>query len=376
MKALHVNMTIDPVSGGGTANRTMKVAKFMQLAGAENIVLSTDQGLLSIQDKTAEGVRVIAVPCLIDRLYLPRVSLRKLKALIEDIDVIHLMSHWTIINVIVYLLARRLKKPYTICPAGALHIFGRSALMKGLYNYFIGYRLVRNADACIAITAKEAEDFIDYGVPESRVIVIPNGIDVDTYHHDEGLAREFRHKFGLGNSPFVLFMGRLNLIKGPDLLVDAFAGIADQFSDHHLVIAGPDEGLGTELKKKIRLHHIDGRVHLLDYIAGKDKVGAYSAADLLAIPSRREAMSIVALEGGACSTPVLLTDACGFEEAGEAGGKLVAPCVESIRDGLAQLLDSGDDLARRGKRLQNLVLSQYTWTETANKYLKLSAGVQ
>ena len=371
MKALHVNMTIDPVTGGGTANRTMKIAKFMQRAGNENIVLSTDQGLVGSEEDLVDGVKVISLQCIIDRLYLPWFSWGQLKKLVADVDIIHLMSHWTIINIIVYLLARKLKKPYTICPAGALYIFGRSVFIKRLYNKLIGYNIVRNADVCIAITEKEIEDFVAYGVSKSQIVIIPNGIDTDTYHYDEVLAHDFRDKFGLGDAPFILYMGRLNSIKGPDLLLEAFLGIRDRFPEYHLVMAGPDEGLGAELKRVVQSHELGDQVHFLDYIGGADKVGAYCAAELLAIPSRREAMSIVALEAGACAAPVLLTDACGFDEAGEVGGKLVSPSVESIRDGLLQLLGDKDELKLRGSRLQEKVLSRFTWANAAKKYSKV-----
>ena len=372
-KILCVNMSIDAITGGGTAERTIKIFQFMQKAGARCSILATDQGISLSPDVVFPDVEVELVHCLVDRFYFPIFSLRKLERIVASSDYIHLMSHWTVINAIVYLLARRLKKPYTICPAGSLIIFGRSVLLKKIYNLVIGNRIVMNAKHCIAITAKEADDFTAYNSTLSkRITIIPNGIDRNTYFPDDISAKTFREKHGLADVPFILYLGRLNEIKGPDLLLKAFAEIQDEFPDYHIVVAGPDEGLGDELANIVHTHQLDERVHFLGYVGGRDKVGAYSASDLLVIPSRREAMSIVALEAGACATPVLLTDQCGFDEVGEAGGKVVSPTVEGLCKGLRQMLMDREGLKERGLQLRSMILKQYTWEKAAESYLKLS----
>ena len=146
MIVLLVNTSIDPVTGGGTATRTVQLARSIQKDfKVKCIILSTDQGLDETSKQQYSDLKTVILPCLNDRFYIPYFSWAKLKELVEKIDVIHLMSHWTIINAIVYLLARQLDKPYTFCPAGSLHIFGRSALLKNLYNFIIGKSLIKNA---------------------------------------------------------------------------------------------------------------------------------------------------------------------------------------------------------------------------------------
>ena len=122
----------------------------------------------------------------------------------------------------------------------------------------------------------------------------------------------FRNKIGIGNSPFILFVGRLNRIKGPDLLLKAFYNIKNNLQDFHLGFVGPDDGMLSELKQMVDEYQLNDRIHFIGYLGGADKSNAYHAADLLVIPSRQEAMSIVVLEAGISGTPVLLTDQCGF----------------------------------------------------------------
>ena len=73
--------------------------------------------------------------------------------------------------------------------------------------------------------------------PPRSVHVMPNGVAIEEF--EEADVSDFRRNHGLADAPFVLFMGRLNEIKGPDLLLEAFARIHRGMPRHHLVFAGP-----------------------------------------------------------------------------------------------------------------------------------------
>ncbi len=371
MSVLLVNMSIDPVTGGGTAARTVRIARSIQKDfGVECIILSTDQGLDEASKMHYSDLNIVLLPCLNDRFYIPYFSWAKLKELINKVDAIHLMSHWTLINVVVYLLARQLNKPYTFCPAGTLHIFGRSSFIKNLYNLFIGNNIIKNASQCIAITDLESKEFLEFNIQERLISVIPNGIDSNEFYPNLVASNAFKNRFGLQSAPYVLFMGRLNLIKGPDILLKAFIQLSLDFPSIHMVFAGPDGGLGDQLRKEIKRRSLEKKVHLIGYIEGDDKVGAYTGAEILVVPSRREAMSIVALEAGACGTPVLLTTECGFDEVKEVGCQVVEPSKEGLYNGMHSMLLSSQNLEVVGNNLRNLVLDRYTWQKTAEQYLR------
>ncbi|MDO9280859.1 MAG: glycosyltransferase [Methylotenera sp.] len=369
MNILNVSSTFDPVTGGGEAERSFQMSKFLQQSGANCRLLTIDTGL-SAERKTFLGEGgVIALPCVLKRFYIPKFSFKVINKIVASADIVHLMGHWTLLNAIVYLAIQKQNKPYVVCPAGALPIFGRSKLFKRIYNFFIGKKIIQNASMCIAVTPDEIDSFISYGVELDKVRVIPNGISESDFIDDD--SKSFRLKFGLSNRSFILFVGRLNLIKGPDLLLKAFCKIKNRFPDVDLIFAGPDSGMLTELEGVVKKEKAENRVHFLGYVGGLDKSHAYHAAMLLAIPSRHEAMSIVVLEAGISSTPVLLTDQCGFNQIAETGGGwVVAPTVDGISDGLIEILSSSGQIEMAGVKLKKYVEANFSWNIIVQEYLK------
>ena len=369
MRVLNVNHTLDSVHGGGTAERTFQISRFLARAGVDCTVLTTAAGMDPRRTAELAGVTVVAVPLLFRRFFVPRPALAEFHRLVSHADVVHLMGHWTLLNAVIYWFSRRLRKPYVVCPAGALPIFGRSRLLKQLYNRVVGRSIVQNASACVAITEDEIAHFAQYGVTADRIRVIPNGINAEDFSKSD--PEGFRARFGLGSHPLVLFVGRLNPIKGPDLLLQAFLMVKNRFPDHHLVFAGPDGGMLGTLRQTTRAAGMDDRVHFIGYLGGMDKASAYRAATLLAIPSRQEAMSIVALEAGINGVPVLLTDRCGFNAVEGRGGKVVGATAEDIATGLGELLAAPAKLKEMGKSLNEFTRERHLWGTVVRGYITL-----
>lgn len=373
MRILQVNASLDPVNGGGTAGRTVNLSRALSALGTQTSVLTLDMGLEPQVGAGLGGTEVTALRCLNRRFYLPAPARRRIASAVAAADVVHLSGHWTMLNTLAYRAARRAGTPHVVAPAGALSVFGRSARLKRIYNSVVGRKMVRTAAAHIAITDAERSEFAAYGVAPDAVAVIPNGVWAEEFTEpDEAAHRELAIRLGHDPRPFVLFVGRLNPIKGPDLLLAAVAALADQFADVRLVLAGPDEGMGQELQAQVDAAGLHDKVSFLGPIAGKVKVAAYHRAQLLAVPSRREAMSLVALEAGASATPVLLTDSCGFPEVEVAGGGRVVPStVAGLTDGLADLLSKRARLEAMGHNLQQLIVAEYTWERAARSHLNL-----
>lgn len=370
MNVLNVCSNFDPVYGGGEAERTFQMTRFLNLAEASCRVLTIDTGLSEQRKQSLGEGAVIALPCLLRRFYVPKVSFAYIKRLIDESDVIHLIGHWTILNALVYLAVRKSQKPYVFCPAGALSIFGRSVVLKKIYDYVVGAKIVQNASACIAITTAERDYFISLGVDPEKIMVLPNGVAESDFVSQNTYA--FRKKYMLGDRPFILFVGRLNLIKGPDLLLEAFCSIKDKIRDVDLVFAGPDGGLLKQLRLLAESQGMKDRIHFVGYLGGAEKSDAYHAAQLLVVPSRQEAMSIVAIEAGICGTPVLLTDQCGFDQIEEIGGGwVVAASVEGVKQGLLKVMRQRELLKPAKLNIRKLVKEYFTWDTVVHSHINL-----
>ncbi len=86
-------------------------------------------------------------------------------------------------NIAVAHYAKKSGVPYVLQAHGSLpKIMGKQRL-KWLYDVLFGYRLLKNASKVIALTPFEAQQYIDFGVPEEKIEIIPNGIDLSRYHN-------------------------------------------------------------------------------------------------------------------------------------------------------------------------------------------------
>lgn len=369
MHVLNVNASIELKGGAGGAERTFQMSRFLARHGVRCTVLTLSTGLDPERVAALAPAVVVAFPTLWARFQVPWIDWKVVRRLVKEADIIHLMAHWSVLNAAVYLAARLARKPYVVCPVGTLPLFGRSGVLKRLYNVVVGTAIVRNASGWIAVTIGEFPHFESYGIPASRVTVIPNGVCEDDFPATDTQA--FLRRHDLPGGPIILFMGRLNPIKGPDLLLRAFFKVRDRLPGYRLVFAGPDGGMLSELREMASSEGLADRVHFLGYVNNDDKPAAYRCAKLLVVPSRQEAMSIVALEAGMCGTPVLLTDQCGFGDIRAIDPRLEVPAtVDGIAEGLVRFLAREEVLKEIAPVWHGFVVQRYAWDSIAPRYLE------
>ncbi|WP_278237548.1 D-inositol-3-phosphate glycosyltransferase [Isoptericola sp. AK164] len=194
-------------------------------------------------------------------------------------------------------------------------------------------QVVAESDALVASTTEEAEDLVGhYGADPDRVHVVAPGVDLATYAPLEPgpgettaqARRALRERLGLPTDrPVVLFAGRVQLLKGPDVLVRALGVMAD----HAATVADPDalrDGGGSRVPTLAVLGGASGRptavrelealahqMGVTDHVVVRPPVSRaeladwYRAADVVAVPSHNESFGLVAAEAQACGTPVV-----------------------------------------------------------------------
>ena len=323
MKVLHTVPFLAP-HFGGVVERCYHISKVLAGFGHQVTVLTSDYEFDREYAASLDKVEVIPFKGHLSRFcYCPTVK-GYLAENVGRFNVCHLMNHYSYINVAAAAACRRNEIPYLYSAMGALPVMNRSQALKHMFNMIYGYRIINNAARLIAITDQEADQYMAYhpGVRQNRIAKIPNAI-YDIY--DETVdATAFRRRFQVADGHrLILFVGRLDKVKGPDILIRAFESVIRGLPEATLAFVGPDFGALAGMRALIDGLGLQGRVVLCGPLFGRDKMEAYAAADVLTVPSRQENMSFVALEAAAWKVPVIITDTSGFDEIGLSGAGLV-----------------------------------------------------
>jgi D-inositol-3-phosphate glycosyltransferase len=182
--------------------------------------------------------------------------------------------------------------------------------------------LAINCRYIIAPTEREKEAVaFYYGANPDKIGVVPCGVNLELFRPVS--RAEARRELGFGSEKVVLYVGRLDPLKGPEQLIKAMS-LLENGGDSRLVIVGGDE---NNLYKE-ELLGLAGGLGIADSISFTGPVrqdrlpGFYSAADVCVVPSYYESFGLVALEALACGSPVVSTDvgaAASIIRQGEAG---------------------------------------------------------
>ena len=146
-----------------------------------------------------------------------------------------------------------------------------------------------------------------HGCDGAKISVVPCGVDLDLFRPTD--KQEARRGLGIPDKPTVLFVGRLDKLKGIDRLVEALSLVA--VPDCRLLIIGGDEysklALGRLKGLAVKLNLAD-RVEFVGAVPQQELPRYYNAADVVAVPSYSETFGMVALEAVSCGTPVVSSD--------------------------------------------------------------------
>lgn len=174
---------------------------------------------------------------------------------------------------------------------------------EGFVKRLVKRRLTGRTERIIAVSdAVRAYSLRVDRIPSEKLIVIPNGVDLERFRLTERPPRDLVH---------ILSVGRLVPQKGHDVLIDAFAVFRDALPRVRLTIIG-DGPLRPHLEEQIRAYRIGDRVQLLGF--HRDLPELYARADIAVFPSRWEGLGLAAIEASACGLPVIASAVGGFHE--------------------------------------------------------------
>ncbi|GAC1443128.1 MAG: D-inositol-3-phosphate glycosyltransferase [Mycobacteriales bacterium] len=246
-------------------------------------------------------------------------------------DVVH--SHYWLSGQVGWLASERWGTPlvhtaHTLAKVKNLALAGGDA-PEPLRRVVGEEQVIAAADRLIANTADEARQLVElYDADVDRVVTVAPGVDLE--HFRPGEASGARTRLGIPPDAVVLlFVGRLQPLKAPDVLLRAAARMLERDPGlrSRLVVAivGGPSGSGLHepeaLQRLARELSIDDITRFQAPSGGGDRLRDwYSAASVVAVPSHNESFGLVALEAQACGTPVVATDIGGLRTTVQQGG--------------------------------------------------------
>ncbi|MFC7229683.1 glycosyltransferase family 4 protein [Salinirubellus salinus] len=204
------------------------------------------------------------------------------------------------------------------------------------------------ADRVVGLT-RSLEEHLPKLVDESKVRIIPNGIDTDHFRPSDERAD------GCGERVELLFVGRLSPVKGVEHLLSALGALQPEDREFHLTLVGDGEEMDAYVEEAERL----GLGDSVTWTGWVDDVRPYyDLADVLILPSIAEGQPSVLLEAQACGVPVVATEVGGVPNLVGAGVVVPPRDPDAIRDAVVELVREPPENLR--SRARAFVLEHYS----------------
>ena len=296
-----------------------------------------------------------------------------LRSEIKTLDIIHLHELRNFPQLITALCSVGAEKPFIIQPHGTLRVSSHP-MLKNIYDKTLLKYLFSKAEKIIAVNEFEKKQLLSYGVPSRKIAIIPNAINLDEFLNLPQKG-SFRARYGLTGSDFViLYLGRIAMDKGADILIKAISEIRNRYNNVKLVIAGPDDGFLPYIVKLVRKLEMQNVTIFTGPLYGRDKLEAYVDSDVYVLPSRYEIFGMTVLEAYACAKPVIASRVSGEPKIVKHGitGFLFEPGnPEELGSYLAHLIENRSLINEMGSRGREFIIGNYSIGKVVDKLEKL-----
>jgi len=376
VKILQLVLYFPPAwSYGGPVRVVYEISKELVKRGHEVTVFTTDvldkknrNDIDTNKMQLMEGIRVHYFRNISNRLahdqsiFLTPKLYSHLRQFIREFDVVHLHEYYSIQSILTSYYCKKYKIPYILHAHGSLPPERGRSLRKKVFNKLVGKPILKYASRVIAISQYEKNQYLDSGIPEDKISVIPNGLQPQDFSALPSRS-DFGKKYPVGDQDkVVLYLGQLMKLKAPDILLEAFYGLNKTLEHLKLVFVGPDRGFKNVLLEQVAKLNLGDKVIFTGLLTGRDKLAAYSRADVFALPSRSEGLSTVTLEAAACGLPVVISDRCGVPEVSRYNaGEIVRCNKDELKEALKRILTDSKLAQEMGQNGRRMVAEKFSW---------------
>lgn len=377
MKILHVYRSLS-TKLGGPAVLIPSLCRELSRQGCQTTILTCNAGEQDRLDKSGQTKIVIAHFTNSELLSSLFGVYQELPALVNSADIVHFHGLWWPINLVVARWARKHRKVMLL---SAHSCFQQWELNQSLPKQtkrlvawqLYGRRLSRGCRAIHATASNEREAIRATGLG-SDIAIIPIGIDISEFTNLPPKQIFDKYFPMLSKYRILLFMSRIHPKKGLINLAHTWGKLAPQFSDWHLLIAGPDyNNHWSEVETVLKSYPIEGRYTFAGHLSGEARLAVYNAADLFVLPTYSENFGIVVAEALAARAPVITTDQTPWEDVERYRcGWIIRPQRSDVFEILAKALSLDKSvLDEMGERGQSFIKEKYSWQSVAIKMKRL-----
>ncbi len=261
-----------------------------------------------------------------------------------EYDVVH--SHYWLSSWVGRELSQAIDAPHVVTfhTLGLIKMQSRAGEVEQTERPVVEAEVMASADRIIAFSAHERDAMARlYGADANKVSLVPCGVDLSVFRPlDQASVRD---RLGLNGEKIILYVGRIEPLKGLDLLVETAAQI-DIGESVRMIVVGADANGGVELDRVKQLAKERDLEDQIDFVGQVDHTELplyYNAADVCVVPSYYESFGLVALESMACGTPVVATRVGGLPtiiDHGRTGYLKSWRCPEAFANSLEMIMSS------------------------------------
>lgn len=297
---------------------------------------------------------------------------QKIVELKPDLIIVHGIFRITTIRV------ARLKKRYgnfkLICDEHTIST-GSLSKLRIMYPIFkkLFSNLVRESSDSLVAVSNESKIFIHRkgGIPLHDIKVIPLGADHILFHRDIQARQEIRTQLAFNNEVIFINTGKINKIKGVNLLIEAVAKLATKHNDFKILILGKgDKSYIEELENNIKSQKLDKYFTWHGLVPNNELYRYYSAADVAVWP--RQA-TISTLEAMSCSLPVIVSDVPVAAERVSFDNGLIVKNSNSqeLSEHMEFLLINNEIRKEMGENSRRAIEEKLNWKTISKQFLSL-----
>jgi glycosyltransferase involved in cell wall biosynthesis len=372
----HVIQNFYPRSGG-PAQALRELCLQLARQGHRVTIFATDTGMRrNSKSANVEGVDIkfFQVKWLKSYGYAPTFK-KSFQATVHDFDVVHVHGLWAHLTLVASRICQEAGVPYITRPCGMLdpYCLAHHGLKKRVYSFLFERENLNQARYIHFTSRGEQVQARSFQILAPKAVV-PLGVHVPRKEDETVSETLFKYFPQLKGKKTILFLGRINFKKGLELLVEALPELHQQFSDVHLVLAGPDdEKHGNKVRRMIRSKGIGRLVTFTGFVAGAKKSALLQHSTVSCLPSRQENFGIAVVEAMAAGLPVVVSEQVNISpEIEEAGAGLIVSChVRDLTSALARILSSEELRSAMGLKGRQLAREKYEWDHVGDQMLDL-----